>query len=401
MAFDPTSPEFRNNPYPVYEELRETSPIIYDDRSQMWVVSRYDDVMALLKDRRFGRSLDGTPAASARPRSTPDDPMHAFRKLGEHSLFDKEPPDHDRLRGLVHKAFTPKRVEALRGKIQTITDDLLNAIEADGEADLLENVAVPLPVTVIAEMLGVPEADRHHLRPWSLDIVAMYELTHTPAQAEAAVRAAAEFAAYLRALAAERRAHPGDDLLTALVEAEEDGDRLTEDELVATCVLLLNAGHEATVNVVGNGLLALLTRPDQTPALRANPALTPTAVEEMMRFDTPLQLFRRKAREDVVYKGHHFPLGSEIALLFGSANRDPRRFSAPDTLDIARQDNPHITFSAGIHFCLGAPLARLELNVSMATLMRRFPRLRLVGPEPKFRDSFVIRGLESLQVAWS
>jgi cytochrome P450 len=401
MSFDPHSPEFRVNPYPVYEALRETAPITYSDTDRMWVVSRYDDVLALLKDRRFGRSLEGTPVATLRPRSTPDDPMHAFRKLSEDSLFDKEPPDHTRLRGLVHKAFTPKRVEALREKIRTITDNLLDTIEADGEADLLQAYAVPLPVTVIAEMLGVPEADRHRLRPWSHDIVALFELSHTPEQARAAVRAASEFAEYLRGLAAERRAHPGDDLMTALVEAEENGDRLTEDELVATCVLLLNAGHEATVNVVGNGLYALLSRPDQTALLRENPALVPTAVEEMMRFDTPLQLFRRKAREEVVYQGHAFPAGSEIALLFGSANRDPRRFAQADQMDITRQDNPHISFSAGIHFCLGAPLARLELNVSIATLMRRFPRLRLVGPAPRYRDSFVIRGLEQLQVAWS
>ena len=401
MSFDPYSPEFRTNPYPIYQRLRDETPIFYADNAGMWVISRYEDVVAILKDRRFGRSLDGTALAINRPRSTPDDPLHAFKKLGEHSLFDKEPPDHTRLRGLVHKAFTPKRVENLRDQIEKITADLLGAIEPDGEADLLETVAVPLPVTVIAEMLGVPEADRHHLRPWSHDIVAMYELTHTPEQAERAAHAASEFSAYLRDLAAERRARPGDDLMTALVQAEEDGDKLTEDELVSTCVLLLNAGHEATVNVVGNGLFALLRRPDQHALLRDTPALVPSAVEEMMRFDTPLQLFRRKAREGIAYKGHTFAAGDEFALLFGSANRDPLRFDNPDTLDITRRDNPHIAFSAGIHFCLGAPLARLELVSVIGAIMRRFPKLRLVGPEPRFRDSFVIRGLEALQVAWS
>lgn len=401
MTFDPYSPQFRTNPYPIYETLREETPVFFAENSRMWVVSRYEDVVALLKDRRFGRSLDGTPVATTRPRSTPDDPMHPFRKLSDDSMFDKEPPDHTRLRSLVHKAFTPKRVESLRGQIQEITDALLDGIEADGEADLLATFAVPLPVTVIAEMLGVPEADRHQLRPWSHDIVALFELTHTPEQAERAVRAASEFSDYLRALAAERRAHPGDDLMTALVQAEEDGDKLTEDELVATCVLLLNAGHEATVNVVGNGLLALLSRPDQHAAVRDNPTLVPSAVEEMMRFDTPLQLFRRKAREEVTYKDYHFAAGDEIALLFGSANRDPRRFADPGALDVTRKDNPHISFSAGIHFCLGAPLARLELYTAVGTLLRRFPRLRLVGPTPAYRDSFVIRGLEALPVAWS
>jgi cytochrome P450 len=400
MPYDPFSPEFRVNPYPFYEDLRDNTPFLFDEASNMWVVSRYEDVSALLKDKRFGRSLDGTPYATLRATPTPDDPMFPFRRLGLHSLFDKEPPDHTRLRGLVHKAFTPKRVENLRVKIQAITDSLIDRVEADGEADLLETVAVPLPVQVIAEMLGVPEADQHLLRPWSHDIVALFELTHTPEQAQAAVRAASEFWEYLRQLANERRQHPGDDLITALVEAEEDGDKLTEDELISACILLLNAGHEATVNVVGNGLYALLQRPQQHAALRDTPTLVPTAVEELMRFDTPLQLFRRKAREDVDYKGVTFKGGDEIALLFGSANRDPRRFTQPDTLDITRQDNPHISFSLGIHFCLGAPLARLELNTSIATIMRRLPNLRLVGPAPQYRDSFVIRGLDRLQVAW-
>jgi cytochrome P450 len=215
------------------------------------------------------------------------------------------------------------------------------------------------------------------------------------------VQAAIDFSAYLRGLADQRRVKPGDDLITALVEAEEAGDRLTEDELVSTCILLLNAGHEATVNVIGNGMLALLRRPDQTQKLRDNPALARSAIEEMMRFDTPLQLFRRWVLEDITYTGVALPQGAEVALLFGSANRDPARFPNADTFDIAREDNPHIAFSAGIHYCLGAPLARLELEIAVGTLMRRFPALRLDDPNPAWRDGYVIRGLKALKIAFS
>src|SRR5690606_17492672 len=238
----------------------------------------------------------------------------------------------------------------------------------------------PLPVTVIAELLGVPEADRHHLRPWSQAIVAMYELDHTPEQERRAVQAAIEFSDYLRQLARERRRNPQNDLITALAQVEEQGDTLSEDELISTCVLLLNAGHEATANVIGNGMLALLHHPAQFDRLRANPALVSTAVEEMMRYDTPLQLFRRWTLEDVVYKGIELRRGTQIALVFGAANRDPAVFDQPNTFDITRADNPHISFGGGVHYCLGAPLARLELQIAIRTLIERFPTLRLDGP---------------------
>jgi cytochrome P450 len=399
MQFDPLSPEFKRNPYPTYATLREEAPIFFDDNMRFWFVSRHDDVSAILRDRRFGRTIEHimTREEAGLP---PRNPAYAsFHKLGAHSMFDKEPPDHTRLRSLVHKVFTPRRVELLRGKIEGFSNDLIDKALPNGRMDLLEDFAVPIPVTVIAEMLGIPEADRHHLRPWSNDIVKLYELNHTPEQAQRAIAAAEDFSDYLRNLARQRKREPQDDLITALATVEEAGDVLTEDELISTCVLLLNAGHEATVNVMGNGMLALFQNPDQFAMLRENPALLPTAVEELMRYDSPLQLFRRWVLEDVTYKGVEFKQGQEIALLFGSANRDPLVFDQPDTLDITRQENPHISFSLGIHYCLGAPLARLELQTSFAALLRRLPNLRLAA-EPEYREGYVIRGLQELIVTF-
>ncbi len=333
-------------------------------------------------------------------RYTPPPAIEPFARIGQHSMFDKEPPEHTRLRGLVHKVFTPRRVESLRGQIETITNQLLDAVIEKGQIEVLNDFAVPLPVNVISELLGVPEANRHLLHPWSNNIVAMYELDHTPEQERLAVQSSSDFADYLRNLAAERRTHPQDDLITALVQVEEAGERLTMDELIATCVLLLNAGHEATVNVMGNGLWALLQHPIQLHKLLGDLSLIPSAVEELMRYDTPLQLFRRWVLEDMEYAGYHFKQGDELGLMFGAANRDPARFSNPNGLDIAREDNPHITFGGGVHFCLGAPLARLELQIAYQSLLSRLPHLRLSGAVPVFKDAYVIRGLHDLHLTF-
>jgi len=394
---DLRSREFRVDPYPIYDLLRQYAPVVFRDELNMWVVSRYADVTAILRDRRFGRTIDHV--LTREQRGLPPKPQYrrAFDMLSENSMFDKEPPDHTRLRGLVHKAFTPRRVENLREAVQSTADMLLDEVQSKGSMDVLADFAVPLPVTVIAELLGVPEEERGPLRNWSQTIVAMYELAPTAEQERAAIQAATEFTEYLHKLAAQRRQQPKDDLMTALVEAEEAGDRLSEDELIATCILLLNAGHEATVNVIGNGLYALFRNPDQLQLLQENPSLNTGAVEELLRYDTPLQLFRRFALEDVPFGDVTFRQGQEIALLFGSANRDPERFPNPDAVDISRSENPHIAFSLGVHYCLGAPLARMELQIAFATLMRRFPDLAL-AQEPQYRDSVVIRGLESLQV---
>ena len=296
------------------------------------------------------------------------------------------------------KAFTPRMVEALRPAVARLADHLVSGLLADGGGDLIAAVAEPLPVAVIAEMLGVPEADRPLLRPWSADITGMFELNPSEETARRAVRASTEFSDYLRALIRARRADPGDDLVSALVRVADDGDVLTEQETVSTCVLLLNAGHEATVNTTGNGWWALFRNPGQLARLRGSvDALLPTAVEELMRWDTPLQMFERWVLDDIEIGGTRIPRGSEVALLFGSANRDPGRFTDPDTLDVGRTDNPHITFGAGIHFCLGAPLARMELVESYGALLRRAPGMRLVR-EPEWRPGYVIRGLTELLV---
>jgi cytochrome P450 len=307
-----------------------------------------------------------------------------------------EPPDHTRVRRLVSKAFTPRFVEGLRPRVQAIMDGLVDAVAGAGEFDLVA-VAEPLPVTVIAEMLGVPEADRHHLRPWSADICKMYELNPSPEMQRDAVRASTEFGDYLRTLARERTDDPGDDLISRLTAVMDEGEQLTEDELVGTCVLLLNAGHEATVNSTLLGWWALFRRPDRLKELRADRSLLSTAIEELLRFDTPLQMFERWVLEPITVRGVEIPKGAELGLLFGSANRDPEVFDEPDELDLSRDPNPHLTFGAGIHFCLGAPLGRQELQISFATLMDRFPNLELVE-EPRWKPNYIVRGLEGLRV---
>lgn len=400
VKFNPKDPDFIRDPYPTYDRLRSAAPIFYHEETGLWWCTRYEDVNTLLRDRRFGRALpssyshleDGAPTRPAWYRP--------FLKLGENSMFDMEPPDHTRLRALVQKAFTPRRVRALGPRIQAIAGALIDDVFSAGRMDLLQDFAEPLPVTVIAELLGVPQADRHKLRPWSRDIVAMYELDHSEETARRAVRASREFSDYLHHLAQRRRRDPRDDLITALVFAEEEGDRLSEDELVSTAVLLLNAGHEATVNVIGNGFYALFRHPEQLARLRADASLVTSAVEEMMRYDTPLQLFRRWVREDLTYAGIALRAGMQLGLAFGAANRDPQRFPDPHRFDVVRPDNDHISFGAGVHYCLGAPLARLELQIAVRTLLQRLPNLHLADPEPQFRDAYVIRGLQSLPVAW-
>jgi unspecific monooxygenase len=295
----------------------------------------------------------------------------------------------------------------MRAKITAIVNRLLAQVQANGQMDLLRDFAEPLPVTVIAELLGVPEAYRQQLRPWSAAIVKMYEVNTSDAQAQAAEQAVTDFSNLLRVLADERRRQPQDDLITALVQAEEQGDRLTEAELIANCIFLLNAGHEASVNGLTGGMLALFRNPDQLHLLKAaaqqdNAPLFRTAVEELLRYDTPLPLFERWVLQDFTYNGVELKRGTEVALLYASGNRDPRRFPLADHLDVTRSDNPHLTFGLGTHYCLGAPLARLELQVALETLLRRQPTLQLAIPDQhvQYNGGFVIRGLSALPVLW-
>ncbi|WP_448621700.1 cytochrome P450 [Geodermatophilus sp. URMC 65] len=390
---DLTDPAVVADPYPSFARARAQAPVQWHEGLGLWLAFTHAESDAVLRDRRLGRIW--------RDRE-PAERFGSFNLVHRNALLEMEPPDHTRLRGLVSAAFARGHVERLRPWVQRLAGDLVDGlVEHSGgtePVDVLSGMAEELPVAVIAELLGVPEADRPLLRPWSNAIVKMYEYGRTPAVEDAAERAADQFVTYLRALAAERRRTPGEDLLSHLVGVRDsDGDRLTEDELVTTCVLLLNAGHEATVNVSGNGLLALLQHPDQLARLRDDPGLLPTAVEEFMRFDSPLQLFERTATTDVQVGGVTVHEGQKVAALLGAANRDPAVFPDPDRFDVGRTDNPHITFGAGVHFCIGAPLARVELQASFGALLERTSRLEL-GGEPVRRPEFVIRGLAELPV---
>ncbi|WP_406125194.1 cytochrome P450 [Streptomyces canus] len=396
-AFDPWDPAFLADPYPAYAELRANGRVQYFEPTNQWLVPHHADVSALLRERRLGRTYQHRFTHEDFGRTAPPAAHEPFHTLNDHGMLDLEPPDHTRIRRLVSKAFTPRTVEQLRPYVTRLAGELVDRLVAEGGGDLLTDVAEPLPVAVIAEMLGIPEADRAPLRPWSADICGMYELNPREDVAARAVRASVEFSDYLRELIAERRKNPGDDLISGLIAAHDEGDRLTEQEMISTCVLLLNAGHEATVNATVNGWWALFRNPDQLAELRADHSLVPRAVEELMRYDTPLQLFERWVLDEIEIDGTTIPRGAEIALLFGSANHDPATFPNPERLDLTRADNPHISFSAGIHYCIGAPLARIELAASMTALLEKAPTLSL-AQEPQRKPNFVIRGLEGLSV---
>lgn len=396
-TFDPWSPGFFADPYPAYAELRARGRVIRYEPTDQWLVPHHADVSALLRDRRLGRTYQHRFTHEEFGRTAPPPEHEPFHTLNDHGMLDLEPPDHTRIRRLVSKAFTPRTVERLRGYVHGLADSLVGGLVAVGGGDLLADVAEPLPVAVIAELLGIPEADRGPLRPWSADICGMYELNPSPEVAARAVRASVEFSEYLRGLIAARRAAPGDDLISALIAAHDEDDRLTEQEMISTAVLLLNAGHEATVNATTNGWLALFEHPEQLVLLRADLTLIPTAVEELLRYDTPLQLFERWVLDDIELAGTVIPRGAELALLFGSANHDEAVFDTPTTLNLTRRDNPHISFSAGTHYCIGAALARLELGASMRSLLTLPPTLTLAST-PTRKPGFVMRGLEELRV---
>ncbi|WP_225097377.1 cytochrome P450 [Streptomyces sp. CoH27] len=398
LGFDPWDPAFVADPYPAYAELRARGRAIRYEPTDQWLIPHHADVSALLRDRRLGRTYQHRFSHEEFGRTAPPPEHEPFHTLNDHGMLDLEPPDHTRIRRLVSKAFTPRTVERLKPYVETLANDLVAALVRDGGGDLLADVAEPLPVAVIAEMLGIPAGDRGQLRPWSADICGMYELNPSEETAARAVRASVEFSEFLRELIAARRKEPGEDLISGLIAAhDEDDDRLTEQEMISTAVLLLNAGHEATVNATGNGWFALFRNPEQLASLRADHSLIPSAVEELLRHDTPLQLFERWVLDDIEIDGTTIPRGSEIAMLFGSANHDPAVFADPGRLDLTRTDNPHISFSAGIHYCIGAPLARIELAASTRALLERAPALALAA-EPERKPNFVMRGLKELRV---
>ena len=393
-AFNPMDPEFLADPYPTYHRLRDEDPV-HHSPLDFWVLTRYEDVAAVLRDPRFIKEPLVSMVAARFGVTVPPG-------VGL-SMLDRDPPDHTRLRSLVSKAFTPRVVEGLRPRLQKIVDDLITRAEAVGRMDLIEEFAYPIPVNVICEMLGVPIGDHERFKGWSLDIARGLDSVWLPPESEIPKRSGAARHAigdYMRGLIAERRASPRGDLLSALIAAEEAGDKLSEDELIATCILLLIAGHETTVNLIGNGTLALLRHPEELRRLRETPGLITSAVEELLRYDGPVQRTARITSTEVTIGGRTIGKGEMVMPFIGAADRDPSQFTGPDRLDLGRTDNRHIAFGWGIHFCLGAPLARVEGQIAIDTLVRRLPRLTLVDDEPEYRQSLTLRGLKALPVTF-
>lgn len=393
IHFNPMDPEFVADPYPTYHRLRAEDPVHLSPLG-FWVLTRYEDVAAVLRDPRFAK--EAMMAAVAKRFGITQGTFGL-------SMLDRDPPAHTRLRSLVSKAFTPKVVEAMRPHIQEIVDGLLERVAGAGSLDLIEEFAYPIPVMVICELLGVPVADHERFKGWSLDIARGLDAVMLPVDSEVAIRsgiARQGLIGYFRELIAARRASPRADLLSALIAAEEAGDKLSEDELLASCILLLVAGHETTVNLIGNGMLALLRHPEQLRRLREHPELITSAVEELLRYDGPVQRTGRMPSEDVTVGGRTIAKGEMVMPFIGAADRDPAQFPDPDRLDITRSENRHVAFGTGIHFCLGAPLARVEGQIAINTLLRRLPTLTLVTEKPAYRQSLTLRGLTALHVAF-
>jgi cytochrome P450 len=386
----PRDPAFVADPYPFYDEARAAGPLFHWEDYGFPCAAGHAEVSALLRDRRFGRELPAR-LRPARPAHLAD-----FYAVDDLSLLDREPPAHTRLRGLVLRAFTSRRIAGLGPAIAALARELADALP-EGEVDLLPAFAERLPVVVIARLLGVPDRAADDFLAWSHAMVAMYQARRDRAVEDAANAAARDFAAFLREHIAARRSRPADDLVTELIAAEETGDRLDADELIATCVLLLNAGHEATVHAIGNGVATILGGGFDPAALFADPAATERTVEEILRHDPPLHLFTRHALEEVEVHGHRFAVGDTVGCLLAAANRDPARFPDPARFDPARPPSPHLSFGAGIHFCVGAPLARLELAVALPILFARRPGIALARA-PIFADRYHFRGLESLRL---
>jgi hypothetical protein len=398
IDFDPTDPGFQADPYATYHRLRREAPVLRIETpgGPGWFLTRHADCAAVLRDPRMS-------AAKVPLGMLPQGPvdaatLHPVARAYLGTMLFLDPPAHTRLRHLVNKAFTPRMVEGLRPRIERIADELLDAAAGRGEIEWMAEFAILLPVFVIGELLGVPKQDHGRLKAWSNDAASILDGTLGPAVFARAVPAIQGLQEYMGGLLEQRRREPCDDLLTALVRAQERDDQLADHEILATAILLLAAGHETTTNLLGNGLLALLCDPAALERLRREPALLRSAVEELVRFDSPVQATSRRPLEDVELAGQRFARGEEIAVSLGAANRDPAVFAEPDRLDLARAPNPHLAFGHGIHFCLGASLARLEAEVSFSKLLARFSKLEQTGEPPRMRPGLVFHGLQSLSL---
>lgn len=399
LSLDPRDPAFIADPYSAYAEMHRSHPVFHWEEIGCVCFARHADVNALLRDRRFGRQIHHV--ASREELGWPEAPAHmapvcAFER---HALLELEPPEHTRLRALVNRAFTPRSIEPLAPRIEVVARGCIDQFSDTGEIELIEQYATPIPVIVIAEMLGVPIDMAPQLLAWSHDMVAIYQVRRDEAIERRAAHATVEFMDYMREHIRQRRGRTEPGLLADLLNAMENGERLSEDELVSTVILLLNAGHEATVHAIANGVKTLLDHEVDTRALLGDPVTGPKCVEEILRFAPPLHLFKRYALEDLEFGGIRFRKGDQIGLLLAAANRDPERFPDPGRFDPDRSPNPHVSFGVGIHFCVGAPLARLELLIALRVLFEALPGLR-VAESPRFRDTWHFHGVEQLHVQW-
>ena len=384
--YSPFGSRYWSNPYPMYRSLQSRDPCHASLLSKSWVLTRHDDITTVLRDGRFMVDRRKLPGRIKESRSAP-------------TMLDLDPPDHTRLRALVNKAFSQRSVEALRPRIEAITHRCLDAVANDGQMDIIETLAHPLPAIVIAELLGVPTKDHQQFKRWADEGMRAVGYAK-PEDLGRAREAIHQMSSYLAEIAEERRRDPQDDLLSALLEAEQEGDKLTSQEVLSSCSLLLTAGHANTTNFIGNALVALLQHPEQMEALRQDPSLITSAVEEALRYDSPTQGTARFVLEDVTIRGRTISAGQQVTLLLGAANRDPEEFDQPDSFDISRSNNPHLTFGHGIHHCLGAPLARLEGQVALAAVIERFPNLRLATDHHEWHQHMLIRGLKTLPLAF-
>ncbi len=403
VDFDPYQPDFVSDPYPVYTELRRHRPIFFDERWNLTFFARHADVEPILRDRRFGRDIRHVPEAARQVDPQVYERIYppqypVWTALIRDSFLDLEPPRHTRIRRLVQWAFTRRASQSYRPRMEAEAHRRLDQAMQTGAMEAIADYATPIPLVMIAELMGVPVADQPQLVEWSHRLVRVFDEGCTPEEGESAEQAGIDFRAYMRDLIHFHRKADGDNLLSHLISAGHEGDVLNEEELISTAILVLNAGHEATVQAIGNGLIALHAHPDQWRRWQADPGLTSTAVEELLRYDTPLQMFERWVTKDLEWKGKELSAGSKVGLLFGSANHDERVFSHPDRLDLGRTPNPHVSFGGGVHFCVGAALAREELKVAFEVLLKRV-RWFEPGLTPQERlPSLVFRGVPRLPI---
>ncbi len=394
------APEYLANPYALYSQFRAQEPVFWDEQANAWVLTQYNDVVTALRDPRLSaaRMTIGTDWIPAEMMDTLAPPVRALTR----QMLFLDPPDHTRLRGLAAKAFTPRIVEALRPRIQLLVDELLDTVQPDGYMNFIKDFAHPLPAIVIAEMLGVPPEDRAQFTVWTSDFARLLDGGDSSTEGVMqSLSGVSDFMNYFRTIIRQRQTTPRDDLLQAMITAEEQGDKLNEEELLSNCVLILAAGHGTTTHLLGNGLLALLHNPTQLTFWRNNPSIAPYAVAELLRYDSPVQLTSRHPTEDIEIGGKHIEAGQEVIIILGAANHDPAQFPQPDQLNLSRTETRHMSFGLGIHFCLGAPLARLEGEIAFNTLLRRLSDIQLATEEVELAPSTVFRARLELPIRFA